>query len=1169
MIVLLLMRKEKNMKNIISKLRKNIDTYLPISAKVGLTSMCFSMIVAFVASVLCYALFRNEAQVFHDIVVDYMGYYDDNKSCDFYAYYSFVLVYIITFFISNRVLNLKVPTLKCKKKDINLFHVIIAILPNIYIWLLHKGGIHGLSVFAISLITLFIVTGVLLYHTKISKENIVKLICSLFYIYLSLAGVLALVAYIYPALADKVDNYFIQILWVLLAIDEFILYIFIYGKHNNNIDKIVDKITSITQLIIPLGLFCIINIRYIHKGNEVELMNYDRFRILVILSIIILILINFFMFYKANKANERIDSVNVTTIITFSTMLLWNTSYNLVIVADQAHTGETEIVYNQITNFGLKWGKEFVSMLQGLGFSNSALNEFIFGGTFATYVQTQNLALIFAVVLTAIALYYVIERKDRWLLLFYVPIMPLFLLNRTFFVGLVFIFLVNPKIIRNPMKWTYCYILTCIIHVWYQPTYGGAVAASLIPVGVIIWYNTYKKSDLFKNHKNRLKIILFFASVVIIGISCIPMLLQAIHFLKINGYETINGNGITIKQSFAYGITTLTKNKVLDAIIYIVYKFGSGLLACAVMLYVFVRYVINERDYIRRIQGVILTVSATFSYFLILPASFTRIDAGICGVSRIGAVSFIYFSCIIVLLLYIYRDVVEYKTITLILCGVFISAGFYVSTPDYLQVHTKVNTIVQVPETAQYVTPEETGLKKLGYAFIEDTEYLKEAIVINEICSSLLSENQTYYDFTDKSIYYNYANKKVPGLYAAQTTVKSYYTQIEAISQLKKNDVPIIFINNPKIMMLSLSSYRIYRYFMQQDYKFVSYKGVKFLIRNDIDMTPIQDNIDKVDNCNLLDIDTNKIDEKIYNSTLLDNLTFKPDASINDVELVNRVIQVSGVDPFVIFNLNQNVNLNNADLVEINLKNEPVDNMKGQLFVQTESVVHNQSNSVQFDIRSKKVLVPLYNLEQFSFCDKLLNFRLDFDNVAIGTDVSIDSIKLYSLNNIQKNDIEENYLKSNVMDNRLDEAFHLSNLNHLAHEWGESFEHMKDRFSESKDAKSEQEKVQVGDTPITVHFNMKQIISGREGEFLRLKLDYGDDKQRAAAIIINGTDKRGNALNEEFQFITVSDNMLIPIASSPNCLQAKELTSFDVTFSPDIEPYEVKIEDAQMYQLIK
>lgn len=1149
------------MKQSLTRIKSISKDFIPKSSKIAMASLITSFLFSLACSIIVYFINKNGYQVYNDIAVGNITLPGVNKSIDFYVYYTFIFSYFIAFPAFTYIFNKKAASLNESIKEVKLFNAFIGLLP-FFLMLLFRLKV--VPMFNICFFAFFAVTYFKLKEHGLKTDNIIKIILSFYFAYLSLAGLLAFANYYFPVIVDKNYKYFIPILWVIFLVSAYIACCF--TKKNKIIDdNIIDRIVALSQLIIPFILFSLINTRYFYQGTPYTPVYYERFKICIFILIVILCLFNINSVRIAFTKKKRLQSVSLSTILSFVSVCYWNTGYNLLINTDQFHTGEIAIIYQQIIDFGQKWGKEFVSVLQGLGFVISGLNEFVFGGAFSTYIQANNLLLVIVAILTVILLYQIIEQK--WIILLIAPIMPLFLMDRTYLIAPVFLFLINKKMIKKPILWTFGYILTCIIYVWYQPSYGGAVAASLIPVLLFIWYKDIKSKHTFNLNEKRdlFKFSIFLLIVLVIGLVCIPMLIQVLHFLKTNGYETQIGNGASAMQYIFIDVLAVTDYPVLNLTIFVFIKFGTGLLSIIIMLYMFFRYVVKTKDATRKVQGIILTVSTVISYILMIPAFFTRIDPGL---SRITAVGYIYFGFLTLIILYLYKNEINYKPLAFLVMGISLATSLYITNPPYLQIHEKAVSVVTIPDNAIYAKPEETGLKNLGYAFTDNEMYLQEAMTVNEICNALLNENQTYYDLTDKSIYYLLTDHRVPGLYVSPLVCSNELLQTEAIEQLNKNDVPIVFINNPLNYIgvsQSLRSYRIYKYFVEKDYRFVKYKNCDFLVRSDIDLSPIENDIEYIalDQIGAYDRFINEFD---YNSTLMEKLSTKNITFTNSVEAKNDKMYTAGPDPYVVFSSKKQLILNDIKLIEIKLKGIPVEGMEGQLFVDTEAVAANEYNSIHFDIKSNRIVIPTYLVEQFNMDSKLINIRVDFDNVPDGTDITIDSISLYSLTENQKANINQQLaLASESINNyRLDDIFHQPNLMYLPREWGNNSKTLEKRFQLIDTAVADKEQADATDTTVKTHFEFTKSIAGNLGEFLQLNMICNNNECQDVKLIVKGIDKEGNELLEEFYFIASNGYLIIPIASSPNCLRAQRITGFDIILSPDIT-----VEEAKLHHLIK
>ncbi len=789
-----------------------------------------SFILGFLGMGGVYYLLHNKNQVFTDIVLEYMGIEDGNKSADIYSWITFFIIYTVSYLLLSRV--------KGEQKHVEEKHEwgILGICLFFILW-----GIRNYGVDRVKTSIVIVIFGMIcyLYKNKVSARRIFEILVSIYCIYLSLSGIAALVDYLVGGsrVLYQYSGYWTSLSMIVLAMG------YIWANIKGTVNRYIQG--WIIQIAIPLNLLSIIGVDYWYHGEQIAVSDYKKFTIIVICLCSLFIIYGTVQYAKKAKANNNLY-LTLPTILSFGIINWWNTGYNLIINQDPYHIGETAIVWKQIVEMGQKWGDEFISVMQGMGFITSAINQLFFEGNIATYVQTGYTLIVIAGIITISALYKIVDHKA--LLFILVPLLPFFIFDRLYLIAWVYFFLLNPNYIKNPVKWTYCYIFTCIIHVFYQPTYGGAVAFSLLPILVYLWYVEHKNNKIFnlKLRSNRKKLLLLLGSCSLIGILCIPMLVHAVRFLSDNGYETQNANGILFSRSFDFGTIALTNNAMVDMVLFIFAKFGTGLLTFALMVYFFMTYVIADKNTVRRVQGGILTVSAAISYLLLTPAVFTRIDGGL---SRVGMFSSVYFCGFIPILFYLYRDELRFKKIAVFLLGVIGCVCIYIQIPDYFIVHKKAVERVEIPQEAMHVNEEYSGLSNWGDVFLTDSNYLHEAMAINEMCTYLLKDGQTYLDVTDKQVYYNFTDRKVPGIYASTYNLYNDPLQEKEIEKLKKEDYPIIFIHNLRMPMTSLRSYRVYRHYMLQDYNYVVYKGVQFMVRDDVILTPISDKIEYIEYC--------------------------------------------------------------------------------------------------------------------------------------------------------------------------------------------------------------------------------------------------------------------------------------------------------------------------------
>ena len=98
--------------------------------------MHFNMLCAMI----CYYLFYNGIQPYHDIVVGNITMPGIFKNVDFYAYYTFTIVYFISFFWFNGVYNKKYNDYDERITPFSMISIMVGILPCALIILFKMGS---------------------------------------------------------------------------------------------------------------------------------------------------------------------------------------------------------------------------------------------------------------------------------------------------------------------------------------------------------------------------------------------------------------------------------------------------------------------------------------------------------------------------------------------------------------------------------------------------------------------------------------------------------------------------------------------------------------------------------------------------------------------------------------------------------------------------------------------------------------------------------------------------------------------------------------------------------------------------------------------------------------------------------------------------------------------
>ncbi|EJP21858.1 hypothetical protein HMPREF1142_2017 [Peptostreptococcaceae bacterium AS15] len=1106
-----------------------------------------SFIIALVSSLCVYLLFRNGIQRYADIAVGNITTLGIFKSVDFYLYYSFIFIFISVFFIIYFYKKSRYKVINTKKsKNTLLLLTLLLVFPScfVYFFRIYQYETYKVIVFSILCFSFFIAY----YFSKKINIAIDVLICE-FFIFLSCSALGALLF----KLTDMTSRNVFLLSFFIFCISVF-LYMYMFIIHfKGEREELLNKSFILSQFLIPFNLLSIINKRYIYLENPYYLKYFDRFEYLISFLIGICIVYNVLMIiFKKNNYK-----INISTLFIICVVTLWDHNYSLLIEQDQFHTGETAIVFSQIFDKGQIWNKEFVSVLQGLGLIVSGINKFLFYGKFSMFYQTNNVVKVIFSTGAFLALVGII--KDRRKLLFFIPIMSIFIFNRGFAIPITFLLLINPYLIRKVKLWIYTYAFLCIFNIFFQPTYGGVMAVSFLPIAFVLLYNDIKDTGIKSYINNRINII-FILSLVCIFLFSIPLIIDALIFLIDNSYQTQITNGIALKQQIITEPIPLSGFHFIDKFFTLFMAYGISFLSFSFLFIFFVVYVKKEEDFTRKIQGVCLTLIPCTSFILWLPAILTRIDYGI---TRIGYISIIMVSLFSPTLIYLYRKRIKDKLLIFFFSTIIAVIIIYYNTPIFLPYMGNMAMEIKIP--SDYKKIDDGVVDGLGEAFINNENYVEEAKAIKMLSDTVLSDNQTYYDFTDKSIYYYYSGRRVPGLYVSSMICANDKLQKKAIEKLKKEDIPLIFINNPLRFIQvseSLRSYRIYKYFMTKNYRYINYNNIDFLLRDDVDFSKL---IENYNTSTVLSIEKFLKNVKVIDTIYNNNITY-----ISCLEKSgDSGYIVKDWDPFIIYKPNHEYSPKSIDAVKINFSNKTIKNFQGEIFIAYEENGEEKLINQKFLASENRTVIPIF-LNSNSISSLPIKYiRVDWDNLHNGDSVAIKSIDILYLNDDVKKTIKDNFINEDTID-KINNFFHQENLGYLPEQWGYNWEELESRFKEVSTLKISVSQDNLDNN--IVYFDEKENIDGKTGDFLLMNLvnNHIENKNEMLEIelTVNVTGKNNNKYSDKFLFTTKGNKLLVPIGTSYKILSSNRIDNIIYRIvKNDKEVYNGKVE-FKLYSLI-
>jgi len=413
---------------------------------------------------------------------------------------------------------------------------------------------------------------------------------------------------------------------------------------------------------------------------------------------------------------------------------------------------------------------------------------------------------------------------------------------------------------------------------------------------------------------------------------------------------------------------------------------------------------------------------------------------------------------------------------------------------------------------------------------------------------------------TDRSIYYLYTGRKVPGKYVSSMVSANEYIQTEVIEQLEKNDIPLVFVNDAVFSGLSTSIryYRIYRYFLSRDYHLINYKGNSFLVRSDIDLNPIKNNIK---NKNVLNLSFDQMQS--LNATPFPALSMNKDNILftNDLTPISEGFSINGNDPHAVLGYDDTykpISVSEIKYIELVMPEDITSPISAQLFIEPDQSYIGWEYSINFTISSRHTFLPVDSISSLQAPGNLKYIRFDVDNKAVGSNYPLITMNIYTNNDKFLECIQE--FANSFNDNGLNERFFIPNFAMLPLEWGRNFDKMKQRFSKNESLSF------LSNSLGQIEMVPKSLQKGLDMEFVLLKTS-NVSKIQDILINVSGVDEYGRIFSLPFSFRTSPDNSdyLIPFGSAPTFLRARSIDRLTLLTNDNL----LQINDAVAARLIK
>ncbi len=578
----------------------------------------------------------------------------------------------------------------------------------------------------------------------------------------------------------------------------------------------------IPQLLIPLLTLRYLKVTFLQGGQSFTVATSLGGSIILISLTATLL---FFTFRDLLRQDSRQPPISSATLFSLALYLGYGFPPISAFSADDFHLGEMTLPWQQIVEFGQAQYSEFVSIQGILGLAIGLFNKVFFNGNLQAFLYSGTLLYAALNGVSALLLNRILGPAITLML---IPLLMPFT-DRIQMALIGFLVMLQPNILRSATTWciaSACVVLTAL---FWNPSSGVALGAALSPAGMLMLADIYKSGGLGKVAKT----LGVMATIFIIAAIILP--LDGVYqFIIENGYtntvahaSTLLGDG-SINPYFPKYFEHSKTNRIAWECI----RIGGWILGvCLLFALALNVHRDKKQDQYRSIFTV--TLGGIFFALALFPYSMGRIDAP-AYLSRAGAMSMLELAFFLPLAFaLIFR-----RSGQIALPSLFV--GFLVGIPLWEhsysldRVAASASAEIEVPTNFRYVKGADQGLPALGNGFITQ-EKLAEIESLHHVIAPMLKEGETYFDLTNRSLFYRAFNLKYPSPYPGVHAVNALI-QDRIVKRLEAESPPLCFIAPMMEIDKSsagLRSYRVYRWFILKGYRLYERAGFSFLVRPD------------------------------------------------------------------------------------------------------------------------------------------------------------------------------------------------------------------------------------------------------------------------------------------------------------------------------------------------
>jgi len=554
----------------------------------------------------------------------------------------------------------------------------------------------------------------------------------------------------------------------------------------------------------------------------------------------------------------------------FSAAFFLSYPVDSVLFLDEFHLGEIVLPWDQIMRHGLPFYDGFVPVQGLLEFIYGGFSELFLGGGLSGIANAHALSAALFSAVTALLVASSLGAPAAMLF----ALSGFSLINRMHFLPVLVLVLIQEPLVRRPFLWLAACAALSAFHIAYIPTIGLASLAAVLPAAMFFILYSYLESRRCRASgvdgyfifckPSLISLILVIALIA----PAAPFFMKIAGFVKINAssnsaayatpaFEPYDASPVGGREAMAadpaiktlISLNLLRADNVIDFInrlgkinhyLFFSIQLSGWIVGIPLIFALMVVYLAFPGTYFETIRISFIGIFSLFFLVAITPYSWTRVDPGI--LSRSGHISiFIFYAAAAVAIAVtssFQRDLIisgpRITAMTAVVSVLFAARLIGNITLFYESVIESV--AIRDVRSSEAISSAGSGeFPKIGNAVLP-AQYLGTASKLKKNLDIILKPGETYYDLTNRSIYYFILDRKSPTPYPADYLAANDRIQELIVERLEKENPPAVWISPAQRFdggPASIRSYRVYKWLMDHSYRYYGADGLGFLVKSE------------------------------------------------------------------------------------------------------------------------------------------------------------------------------------------------------------------------------------------------------------------------------------------------------------------------------------------------